>query len=366
MKITKIKIYSARIALTDPVRTALGMEEVCRNLFVKIKTDSGLYGVGEIAHFDAVTGETPDICSAAAKACARLLLGKDPLDIRGNMAGLQRHLAHNTAVKAGFDMAMYDICGKAAGLPVYTLLGGSKRTLTTDRTVGIDIPEKMAQKAKDLVDKGFHKIKVKLGTTIAADLSRIRIIRERVGEEITLLADANQGWDFPTAAAFLKQVRPYHLAYCEQPLASRDFEHMKKLRQKSTIPIAADESVFNAQEAFRLAAGGICDILNIKLSKSGGIFAGEQICDVAESLGLPCMIGCMEETRLCLTAAAHLASARTNIQHIDLDGHFGLEADPVTGGIRYDQDRIILPDTPGLGADLDEAFLAQCDSVCIC
>ena len=365
MKISSIEIYSAQIDLIDPVCTALGMAEQCCNLFVRIRTDTGGYGMGEIAHFDAVTGETMETCWAAARTMAALLIKKDPLDIQGNMACLQRHLAHNSAVKAGFDMAMYDLAGKAAGLPVYALLGGSRRPFKTDCTIGIDTPEIMARKAVVLVEKGFDKIKVKLGTSKEADLSRIRAIRKCVGDHITLLVDANQGWDFSTAAGFLEEAQPYGLEYCEQPLASWDFEHLKDLRKKSRIPIAVDESLFNAHDAFRLAAGGVCDILNIKLSKSGGIFMGAKIDAIAEAAGLACMIGCMEETRLALTAAAHLASARPNISYIDLDGHFGLKEDPVTGGICYDKANIILSDSPGLGADIDPAFLKRCNCLTV-
>ncbi len=140
---------------------------------------------------------------------------------------------------------------------------------------------------------------------------------------------------------------------------------MARLRKSSNTPIAADESVFNDKDAFKLAANGCCDILNIKLAKSGGINTAVKIDTIAESAGIPCMIGCMNETRLGLTAAAHLASAHPNIKYLDLDGHFSLSLDPVVGGMICNEENIIVPDAPGLGADLDPDFLKKCECITI-
>ena len=137
------------------------------------------------------------------------------------------------------------------------------------------------------------------------------------------------------------------------------------LRDKSGVPIAADESVFGPHDAFRLAATGCCDILNIKLAKSGGIYRAQKINTVAESAGLKCMLGCMLESRLALTAAAHLVSARPNIAYVDLDGHRDLLDDPVMGGVHYEGPKVFLPEGPGLGADVDPDFLKRCEFVVV-
>ena len=115
------------------------------------------------------------------------------------------------------------------------------------------------------------------------------------------------------------------IEYCEQPLARWDLDGFRHLRERVSIPIMADESVFDHHDAFKLTAGGCCDYLNIKLAKSGGIHMALKINAVAEASGSKCMLGCMMETRLGLTAAAHLASARPNIRYLDLDGHFQLQ-----------------------------------------
>ncbi|WP_321491458.1 dipeptide epimerase [uncultured Desulfobacter sp.] len=363
MKITSIEIFKSAIKTVEPFRIAIAVIEHSFNLFIKIHTDEGIYGMGEAAPFWAVTGETQATALAAAKDLAGMLVGEDPLKIREHNQALHRYLVYNSAVRSGFDMALYDLLGKKAGLPVYALLGGNRRCFSTDCTIGIDTPEAMAQKAAALKSQGFNVLKIKLGQTMAQDLARIRAVRQAIGPDIPLRVDANQGWDYPTAAAMLRQFGALGVEYCEQPLAAWDYDNMKRLRDNSDIPIAADESVFDHHDAFKLAAAGCCDILNIKLAKSGGIYRAQQINSVAESAGLKCMLGCMLESRLALTAAAHLVSARPNIKFVDLDGHWGLLDDPVQGGVQYKGPQVSVPDGPGLGADIDPTFLKTCQSL---
>ncbi len=151
------------------------------------------------------------------------------------------------------------------------------------------------------------------------------------------------------------------LQYSEQPLAAWDFNNLARLRKKVDLPICADESVFDDKDALRLIMMGACDYLNIKLSKSGGIHTGLKINAIAEAAGCKCMVGCFAESRLALGVGAHLALARPNICFLDLDSAFYLTADPVIGGIRYDDDLgglIHVPDVPGHGAVFDENFFA--------
>ena len=365
IKITRISIFKTTIPLKEPFKIALGVQKNVDALFIKIHTSEGIYGMGEVAHYHAVTGETQSICQAAAIDLGKLLIGNNPLDISGNLNTMSQYLKFNTAVKAGFDMALYDIAGKVADLPVYALLGGSSRALITDRTIGIDTPQVMAKKALELTKNGFTALKIKLGESLETDVARIQTIRESIGPGIKIRVDANQGWDFPTAITALKRMEPYNLEYCEQPLAVWDHENMRRLRECSITPIAADESIFDDKDAYKMAANGCCDILNIKLAKSGGIHTAIKIDNIAQSAGLPCMIGCMAETRLGLTAAAHMASAHPNIKYLDLDGHFLLSIDPVEGGMVCQGENIAVPESPGLGADINPEFFKKCECITI-
>jgi L-alanine-DL-glutamate epimerase-like enolase superfamily enzyme len=361
LRITGIDLFQARIPMIAPFRIALGVISEGEYLFIRINTDGGISGWGEATPTTMITGDTQAINAAAAGTLAKLLLGKDPLDIEGRVTDMSQFLAFNTSVRAAFDLALYDVAGRAAGLPLYAFLGGGKRQLETDMTIGLDEPEKMAEQALEFKRNGAPAIKVKLGTTADEDVRRIEFIREAIGEELPLRVDANQGWDFPTAVTVLRRLDSSGIEYCEQPIAHWDFDGFRRLRERVSIPIMADESVFDHHDAFKLTAGGCCDYLNIKLAKSGGIHTALKINAVGEACGTKCMLGCMMETRLGLTAAAHLVSAKPNIRYVDLDGHFQLKEDPIIGGARWEGGTITLPDEPGIGAEVDPAFLEGCE-----
>ncbi|MEN8171789.1 MAG: enolase C-terminal domain-like protein [Chloroflexota bacterium] len=353
------------IRLLKPFRTSLGIEESADNILVRIHANDGLYGLGEAVPTPFITGDTQAIIFEAAKDLAQMLLGKNPSDIEGLMKELNAFLVYNTTVKSAFDMALYDLLGKRAGLPLYTLLGGPKREFYTDQTVGIDTPEVMVEDALAIQAQGFPAIKVKLGTNRADDVDRIRAIRQAVGDDIPIRIDANQGWDVVTALLTLNDLVPYNIQYCEEPVPFWNNAGLQRVHEKSPIPITADESVFDHHDAFRLAAMGTSDYFNIKLSKSGGIHNALKINAVAESAGIKCMVGSMFETRVGLSAAAHLVSARPNIVYADLDTCFFHAEDPVVGGITYNSGKITLPDTPGHGADIEPDFFERLDKVTI-
>ena len=365
LRIAGVEIFRGTIPMVAPFRIALGVITEADFLFVRIATDAGVTGWGEATPFAPITGDTQAINAAAAVDLARLIVGKDPLDIEGRVAEMARFLAFNSSVRAAFDMALDDAAGKVAGLPLYALLGGGRRSLTTDVTIGIAEPEAMARKAAELEASGVPAIKVKLGTTAAEDVRRIETIRAAIGNELPLRIDANQGWDFPTAVTVLSRLASSGIEYCEQPIARWDHENLERLRQRVSIPLMADESVFDHHDAFRLAAGGCCDFFNIKLAKSGGIRTALKIDAVAEACGARCMLGCMLETRLGLTAAAHLASARPNIRYVDLDSHYQITEDPIRGGASWERGVIELPTAHGIGAEVDPGFLERCERVAV-
>lgn len=361
LKITSVDIYKADIEFPEPFRIAIMEITAAQSVFIKINTNEGLYGMGEANPTWGITGETQSINLVGAVDLAKLLLDKDPLDIENCMRDLDKFLVHNSTLRSAYDMALYDLLGKAAGLPLYAVLGGGKRSFWTDNTIGIADPDYMAKKAKKYKDQGFQAIKVKLGTTRDQDVERIQTIRKAVGDEIPVRIDANQGWDYKTAVNTLQAIEVYEIEYCEQPIAHWDYENMRRIRKETSIAIMADESLFDHHDAYKLASMGCCDYFNIKLAKSGGIHAALKINAIAEGAGIHCMVGCMTETRLALSAAAHLVSARPNIKYADLDGWLFLKHDPIIGGAEYDVGEITVPDAPGHGADVDPDFLKQCE-----
>ncbi|QJD80280.1 mandelate racemase/muconate lactonizing enzyme family protein [Spirosoma rhododendri] len=357
MRITSVTLYPFDIPLKAPIAISLGTIEHARNLLIEIRTDDGLVGWGEGSPFWMIVGETQASGLAAAQDMARLLLHRDPLDIEGCLAALVRYLPGHPTTRSAFDMALYDLAAKAANMPLYRFLGGAKRKLVTDETIYLNTPERMVEDAVRIQAQGAEAIKVKLGTNRRNDIRRVEAIRQAIGDETPIRTDANQGWDVVTAQAVLRTIGDWNVQYCEQPIGRGNIVGLRQIRQQSPVPIMADESLFDATDALRLVREEAVDYFNIKLSKSGGIFEALKINAIAEAAGIPCMIGCMSESRLALTANAHFASARQNVRFVDLDGCFEHAADPVLGGIVYDGYTITLPDTPGIGADIDPLFL---------
>lgn len=361
MKIQEIEIYRLSIPM-EPFVIATGTMDYAQNTFIKIITDTDLYGVGECSAFPMIVGETQSTCIAVAQDFAKIWKGKDPLAIEDRLAELHLYIAGNATIKSAFDMALYDLNAKAAGLPLYKFLKGERREIITDITLGIATAEEMAEKALRLKEGGAFALKVKLGKKPQDDIARIKAIRQAVGFDIPIRVDANQGWSFEGAVEALQGLEPYKIQFCEQPMRTYNDHLLPELRTRTIVPIMADESVYNHHDAERLCKADACDYINIKFSKSSGIYEALKIQSVAAEYNIPCMIGGMLESRLALAAKVHFAYAAPNVKFYDLDtcmvGHL---ADPVIGGIQYDGYKISISDDIGIGADIQQEFLDKCE-----
>jgi L-Ala-D/L-Glu epimerase len=366
MKITRTDIYKFSIPM-HPFTIATGTMDTAQNIFIRVHTDAGLYGVGECSAFPMIVGETQATCFEMAKDFAALWKGKDPTRISERMNELNAATAFNATIKSAFDMALYDLAAKAANQPLFQFLGGGKtKPLETDITVGIGSPEVMAKQAAAFKQQGFQIIKIKLGKDPAADVARVRQIRIAIGDNLLLRTDANQGWDFDGAAYALQNMAQYNIQFCEQPMRHWNDHRLPELRKISPIKIMADESVFDHHDAERLIAANACDYVNIKFAKSGGILEAIKINAVCEQNKIPCMMGGMLESRIALSAFAHFALAHDNIIFYDMDTcMLGHKKDPATGGVRYNGYYVEVPDTAGIGADADEVFLETLEKVII-
>ena len=201
----------------EPFVIATGTMDYAQNTFIRIHTDTAIYGVGECSAFPMIVGETQDTCLVLARDFAQIWKGKDPLAISERLAELDLYIAGNRTIKSAFDMALHDLAAKHAGLPLYKYLKGSRREITTDITLGIAGPEEMALKARRLQDEGAVMLKVKLGKDPSTDVARIREIRKAVGFEMPIRIDANQGWSYEDALEALKGLEPFKIQFCEQP-----------------------------------------------------------------------------------------------------------------------------------------------------
>ena len=364
MQIQSVTVYKLNLAFKKPLKVAIGETLAVDNVAIKITTYTGLEGWGEASPCcPYITGDLQATSYATAQALGQLILGKDPLAIEARMTEINSFIAGEPTIRSAFDLALYDIAAKAANMPLYQFLGGEKRPLRTDLTIGWqDTVEQTVAQAQAILDQNFDAIKIKVGRPGLEDVAHVSAVRELAGPDIAIKIDSNQGWDYPTAVANINAMAPLNLDYSEQPLPVWDTDGLARLRNKVDLPICADESVFDDKDALKLIRAGAADYLNIKLAKSGGIHTALRINAVAEAAGSKCMIGCFGESRLALGAAAHLVLAKPNIVFLDLDSALDFKTDPVIGGMRYDKEvggLIHITDEPGHGASFDESALSD-------
>lgn len=354
MKIKNIEAKIFELKLQKPVKVAIGEITHGETVIVKVTTDSGLVGYGEGAGIPFITGESCETVLGAVNILSEKLIGYDPWAIVDIHTVMDAALMHNTSAKAAIDIALYDIMGKDANLPLYRLLGGVESKVETDKTISIDRPDIMCSEAKDLVARGFNHIKLKAGLDSKADIQVIKAIRESVGSSIGIKVDANQGWSVSQAIETITDMGNYGVQAVEQPVPYWDIDGFAYIRSKVSVPIMADESCFSPYDAARLIKADAVDMINIKLMKSCGLHKAMEIEAISRAAGVRCMLGCMMESRVAISAAAALVAARDNIIYGDLDSPMFLTEHPaIHGGFKQDGPFYSLGDEPGHGVEVD-------------
>ena len=350
VKITKINTRAVKTSLNEPLRIAFGLVTHSVSVIVEVETDEGLVGIGEGSPSIIVTGETIEGTLECLRVFERDLIGVDPTDLEKVYWIVDRAAFHAPCGKTAIDMACHDLLGKKCGMPVYKLLGGYDNCIKTDITLGIDIPEVMAEKAKKYVNQGFDIIKVKVGTVLEDDIARVKAIREAVGPDVLIRVDANQAWTPKGAVRAIGRISEYGIELVEQPVKFHDIKGLSYVTKYCGVPVMADESCFTPNEVLRVIEERAADLVNIKLMKCGGIRQALCINSICEAAGVECMLGCMiEETNIAITAAASLGAAVKNITRADLDAVFGMTHTIYKGGVDYSEKILKLPDTPGFG-----------------
>lgn len=352
MKIAKIETAEVHIPLVTPFKTALRTVEEVNDIVVKITADNGEVGFGEAPPTAVITGDTKgSIRCAIEEFIAPSILGMELENLDGIMEKLHGCIQKNTSAKAAVDMAVYDLFAKSCKKPLYQVLGGRKSEIETDLTISVNPVEEMVKDSLKAVSQGFGILKIKVGKEGRKDVERIQAIRQAVGPDIRLRIDANQGWTAKEAVRIIRTLEDMGIAMdlVEQPVSAHDFAGMKLVTSQVDTPILADESVFSPEDAIHIIKERAADLINIKLMKTGGIYEALKICAIAESFGVECMIGCMLESKIAVSAAAHLAAGKGIITRADLDGPSLCKEDPYTGGPTFEGSRIIMNSQAGIG-----------------
>ncbi|MDE0638461.1 MAG: dipeptide epimerase [Candidatus Poribacteria bacterium] len=324
-KITKLQLH-------HPFKISRRETDTYREV-ISVEIDGG---VGETAPAKFY-GETVQTVTAALETFSSKLDGNFD-EIQDVMEGIESTIDGNYAAKSAIDMTLHDRLGKKLGVPLYKFWGlNPQKTPCTSFTIGLDEPAVMAEKARQA--EVYPILKVKLGTD--RDIEVLQALRKVTDKPIYV--DANTAWTPKEAVQKIHQLAKYGVVLIEQPTQPDDIAGLKYVREHSELPIIADESVKRASDIPALAEA--VDGINIKLVKCGGILEALRMIHVARAHGLLVMLGCMIESSLGITAAAHLTPL---VDYADLDGNLLISNDPYTG-VTLENGKLILPNRPGIG-----------------
>jgi L-alanine-DL-glutamate epimerase-like enolase superfamily enzyme len=355
MRIVSVTPIPVELKLKEPFAIAYETVDSAVNVFIKIETDQGLVGWG-CATPDSVTSETEEsVLTACNTVLKDLLIGKDPTHINRLNEAIEEHVKENPSSKAGVNIALYDILGKAANMPLYRLLGGYRDKIETSVTIGLNPVDIMVEKALEFTSQGFTCLKVKCGMDPDQDIETVLAIRNAVGPEIKIRIDANEGYTVEQALRVAQTLEDLgaNIEILEQPTKANYLYALKEVTAQCPIPIMADETALTLRDSLKVIKREVADMINIKLMKIGGITNAIRANLFADLAEIPVMVGCMNESMGAMAAGVHFACAFRNVVYADLDSALDFTNDIVSGGASYKDGYVIPSENPGLGIEVD-------------
>jgi L-alanine-DL-glutamate epimerase-like enolase superfamily enzyme len=355
MHLTAVDIFPISLTKDDPTwHFALGGTPASDGFLVRLTADDGTIGFGSCA---AATyyGVSLGGLRAALELFQPALVGRDPLEIEPIMGDLDRALKGHERAKSAIEIALHDLVARILGIPLSTLLGGStRRSVAVIRILALNAPDEVANRAAALTEQGFRHIKVKLEGDVDVDVARIRAVRERVGPDIYLTADANQTYTAKSAIRALHAMEAYELDLIEQPVHATDIEGMRAVRGSTSILVEADEGANTLAEIATLLDRGAVDSINLKVAHVGGIRKARAAAALCEAAHVRCrMGGGTVGSRIIAAATLHLLAATPSLVDPSEVGEWArLQGDPARG-LEVVDGRVGVPVGPGLGLDVD-------------
>ena len=369
MKITRITAFalSYRLPQGQTVKVGVGATIKRDTIIVRVETDEGLTGYGE-SH----PGRSPGaVCSLVNQTLDSLLAGMDPCDVVGVWARVNRMQLSSHGLGAGaalalsgIDLALWDIRGKAADMPLYRLLGGSRKRLPAYAggiSMGFQPPDQLVEEARSYVAAGYRAIKLRLGDNVRDDILRVQAVRAGLGDEVEILTDANTAWRLADARRVIPALAEARVGWLEEPFSALDFGAYRIAAGISPqLPIAAGENHYTRYDFARLLEDKAVTIFQPDLSKTGGITEALRIAAMASAFGIA-VHPHSSATGINHAASLHFLAALDNGGYFEACvSHFNPMRDMFGRTFEIGADGCVEPlDRPGIGLDIDERIFAE-------
>ncbi len=362
MKVTDVKVGAVTVPLQGTFTTAHGSLSTQRSVVARVDTDEGVEGWGNV---DPAPGysemSVEEVLASVSDALGPALIGLDPMNVAAALARLEAERPGDNEARALLEMALFDIKGKALGVPVWSLLGGRVRDrVLLNAWIGALPPDLAAREARGWCERGFRSAKIKVGGRFEDDVARVAAVREAVGERMSLRMDANEGLDVEGAVRLARALGAYGLALFEQPVPRRDLAGLARVRRESPIPIMADESVRDGRSVIEIIRYEAADLIKLKVMKQGGLLRTMQLASVAAAAGLRVVLGHGFGLWVSTLAEVHVAAATSAI----IDGCEAVGPLKMAGEVVVDPPEVAdgsvqVPEAPGLGVHPHGGLLAR-------
>ena len=367
MKITEIETIPLRLPFAQPFKISQGAErESIETLIVRVHTDEGIVGIGETQAWrrQGSAELLSNLVRTIKDHFEPLIAGRSPFDIAGILHTLNEALYNTLYAQAAVADALYDIAGKAVGLPVHKLLAGECRDrvrvcglLAMKPTAG-----ELMESAQGFYERGFRHFGLKIGVDPRQDLANVAALRDRFGDRVVLRVDANGALTYDDALALLRKLEPYNIDAAEQPIAIWDLDGLAALARATSIPIMADESVSTDHSLLEVIRRRAATVVQTKIAKNGGMYRVWRLWALASAAGMRIYPGNHPSTSVATAAVAQLCAAwpgplMEGVFAVGVSGALG--ADIVTEPIVPVNGEIRVPSGPGLGVELDPTALKR-------
>jgi L-alanine-DL-glutamate epimerase-like enolase superfamily enzyme len=355
MQVTEVSVTVVEVPQSAPLapyRSHLRSSSTTQSGIVRVATDAGLVGWGEHN-----VNFLPNLSARRMEHDARAwLIGRDAQ----NLAAFHRDCPLETRLKSGIELALWDICGKAAGLPVAGLLGGIIRPrVEVAACMGIQSYERAGELARWYVEQGFRTLKTKAGADMTEDVEMVRGIRDAVGDRLKLRIDPNRAYSPTQAVELCRRLEPYQLEYLEQPIPAEPLSDATWLRSQTRVPIALNESVVDPASVLAILRADAAAFVLPDTHIAGGILPCATIGRICEAAGRPCIMHCGHDLGPKTAAMLHIAASLPAYSLANDTTYYGLVEDILVEPFRIEAGTMTVPLRPGLGIEVDPERLRK-------